>query len=129
MKTFFIEEPVFGSVLNCYVDCTYDEMVEHVGRDEKITLTDEQKKDECHQGVYIWIGNKKTSCRIIWIEKKDNLPTIAHECVHAAQHLLNERGIEVDWDNKEVIAYLTEFYFKEFLEKMKEPIKKCKKKK
>ena len=42
---------------------------------------------------------------------------LAHECMHASIHILEQRGIDFDFDNHEAFTYLMGFIFEEVLEK------------
>lgn len=59
-------------------------------------------------GRTMWLehSDKKADLVLVWVEKKDDLKTIAHECYHAATRTLMLRGILADWNNDEVCAYL-----------------------
>lgn len=51
---------------------------------------------------------------LVWTRKK-HAPTIAHECVHAANALLESRGWKPQLDNDEPQAYLVEALMREAL--------------
>ena len=42
----------------------------------------------------------------IWINKKNNFPTLAHECLHAANWTLDRAGVNPSFSNDEVQTYL-----------------------
>lgn len=51
------------------------------------------------------------SLQYIWIRKSNKnrmMAALAHECVHAAMHTLDRRGVNLPVDNHEPLAYLTE---------------------
>lgn len=43
---------------------------------------------------------------VIWTHDKKGIPELAHECLHAANMCLGSRGVEVDLENDEPVAYL-----------------------
>lgn len=43
---------------------------------------------------------------VIWVDKKRNHPTIAHECLHAANFVLDNAGVHPSFENDEAQAYL-----------------------
>lgn len=54
----------------------------------------------------------------IWVDDPKQLDVLVHECVHAANDLLNKRGIRFDADNDEPYAYYVQYLFnkcREFL--------------
>lgn len=51
-----------------------------------------------------------------------NYRTLVHECVHMAQYILDYKGIPTDVDNTEVVAYLTDYLFKECLSNITEGV-------
>lgn len=51
--------------------------------------------------------SKDEKCRIhIWVKKKSDYPTLAHECLHAANRTLGRAGWESDLWNDEPQTYL-----------------------
>lgn len=59
------------------------------------TLYLENKKAE-HEAILIWVKYKG----------KKGFSTLAHECVHAANWVLRDRGVQPDFDNDEPQCYL-----------------------
>lgn len=53
---------------------------------------------ECYQDYKV--------VEVIWIRRADDLGSLAHECVHAANFTLQLRGVKADFDNDEPLAYL-----------------------
>jgi len=49
----------------------------------------------------------------IWINKKNNPSSLAHECIHADTRCLNESGFTIICDNDEPLAYLVTWLMKE----------------
>lgn len=52
----------------------------------------------------------------IWIKSKGDIPTLAHECVHAAHFCLSHKGVKTTKSNDEPLAYLTEALVRAALE-------------
>lgn len=42
----------------------------------------------------------------IWVRDKDDVPSLAHECLHAVNHTMIKRGVLPDFNNDEAQAYL-----------------------
>ena len=43
---------------------------------------------------------------VVWVKKKGDFSTLAHECVHAASKMLHFKGVKATWRNDEPLAYL-----------------------
>ena len=60
----------------------------------------------------------------IWLKsfKETNIISmghLVHECMHATVAILNSRGIPINKNNEECVAYYQEFLFKGFLSKIR----------
>ncbi len=62
-------------------------------------------------GRMIWPKGPATQLIHIWIRKKTDMVSLVHECVHAAILTLDVRGVKLDADNDEPLAYLIEMIF------------------
>lgn len=58
------------------------------------------------------LSNGSSSIVVMYLPE-DDLQVLAHECVHAAWHVLDYAGVEVDYENHEALAYLVDHIFKE----------------
>jgi hypothetical protein len=60
---------------------------------------------------------------VIWSKHKDksveSLSTLVHECVHAANMVLDHKGIPMNLENDESQAYLVEWLFENCLRALK----------
>jgi hypothetical protein len=60
---------------------------------------------------------------VIWSKHKDrsieSLSTLVHECVHAANMILDHKGIPMSLENDESQAYLVEWLFENCLRALK----------
>lgn len=56
----------------------------------------------------------KSSQVIIWIDKKGELDTFAHELIHAINNTFYNKGIQLDTENDEPQAYLMSWLFRGF---------------
>lgn len=59
--------------------------------------------------VFIWLKDNKF----------ENLGALCHECVHAANFILNDRGIKQDTNNDEALTYLAQWVFEKCLKHMR----------
>jgi hypothetical protein len=64
----------------------------------------------------------------VYIEDFDNSKVIVHEIVHVAWFFLNHLSIDVD-ENAEILAYLVEDIYKNYLEALHESKKRSRRKK
>ncbi len=49
---------------------------------------------------------------LMYLPESYNEFVLAHECIHASWYILDNRGIELDWDNHESLTYLVEYLMK-----------------
>lgn len=56
---------------------------------------------------------------LIWVRSKKDLPSLAHECLHAANFTLARKGWRPELYNDEPQTYLFQAIFKHALEAMK----------
>lgn len=55
----------------------------------------------------------------IWVRSTSDLGVLVHECIHAANYCLSDRGIKADAVNDEPTAYLAQWLFDKFKRHMK----------
>ena len=71
------------------------------------------------EGGFMRIEKKDGHSHVIWVPDFDSTITkrgvLVHECVHAAAAILEAKGIPLRLENDEILAYLTEYIFKESL--------------
>lgn len=73
-----------------------------------ITVTDGEKF-----GIIIWTRKKASD--------KSAMPDIAHECLHAANHVLKSRGVVSSYDNDEPQTYFLSELMEQALGLTKQP--------
>lgn len=112
----------------CYDDnvwlvapCSYDEALEWLKK-KKITDWEDEGIAEYKHARGITMRRTKKSSSIIFLKKwepenPDKLSILVHECVHAAQFILEDSGVEDT--SSESLCYLTHYIFREFLKKIK----------
>ena len=54
---------------------------------------------------------------LIWTKEKKDLPTLVHECIHAAHFTLAAKGFKPDFYNDEPVTYLVQSIFRYALKK------------
>lgn len=66
--------------------------------------------DEGKDGCFNAFSKKDTDVGVIW-SRGGNVPTIAHECLHAVSYFLRGKGVPLSNDTDEIYAYLFDFLF------------------
>lgn len=87
---------------------------------ENFYFAPEWSKKYLSEFTGVSVGSENGKCLkneqgvLIWVEKYDlkNLHVLMHECIHAANYVLHDRGVVTTTDNDEALAYLAEFVFK-----------------
>lgn len=118
-KTFTIDVGIFNSIVQVYCGQDYEEQFKHF-KDIGYKIDDEDLVYDGCKGVFIPIEHETgETIKILWLKKFDgsiyDIGVVSHECVHAAQYILDDCGIDVDWNGTEQVAYLQEWLFKEIL--------------
>lgn len=49
----------------------------------------------------------------VMVIRRKELDTVVHECVHMVHMMMDKKDIPIDYDNTEVMAYMTGWLFKE----------------
>jgi hypothetical protein len=94
---------------------------------ENFYFVPEWKDSEVNEyfGVSMGIASGKTlltnSGVVIWVEKFNlkELDILHHECIHAANFVLSKKGVEIDSENDEALAYLSQFVFRQCMKHFK----------
>lgn len=66
---------------------------------------------ETVKGKLIEVHNDKGTKMLIWTQDKKDLPSLVHECVHAAHFTLALKGFKPDFYNDEPVTYLVQSIF------------------
>ena len=61
----------------------------------------------------------KTYEGIMWAHDKLDFQTLCHECVHVVIHIMNEKGLPIEYENDEGMAYMMDFWFNEVIGALK----------
>lgn len=86
--------------------------------------------DEQHVGTWtgaktLWISHPKGCALVLWFpswwDRKDgrHLSVLAHECFHAAEFVLRERGMTLTDASDEAYAYYIAWMFRECFKRLK----------
>lgn len=114
-----VEVPIFGFPL--YLSNDADEVIAFAKRkagDSK-TVKDIEEAIEDALGVSVTFnGNDDRFYRIMAVFNGD-IGTASHEAVHIGWSILRGASVEIDEDNHEMLAYLTDWLLTEFMRNFK----------
>lgn len=126
-----VSEPVFLSEINFFIGWKNSELIKLVKRRDKKVIFDDDDVIDDDASSYGKFFDCDTTDEKAWravqigefdtiIMKLDDgdiqsLGTLMHECIHAAQCVLEARGVSTDFSEAEPLAYLTEFFFQQSL--------------
>lgn len=125
-----VREPVFNSAIGFFLGYKHDEFVALLKKREPAVKTSDIEDDDGESyGTFYeldttddekkWRGIHIEAFDTIIMKLRDddiqNLGTLMHECIHAAQCVLANRGVSADWSESEPLAYLAEYYFRSAL--------------
>lgn len=100
-----------------YFEWTPEEMRAKVWTHFHVSETCRGKCFEMKDGIHIWIKNRHE-----W-------GTMVHECIHAANYLLKEKGVKVSRTNDEPLTYYAQWLFEHCMEESYETIERKSKRK
>lgn len=138
---FMVVDPVFGGLLNCYIGWSYADMLEEIKKTPNIVIpkgfdNPEHPKDAGSAAVYLNCGNSKGDgrFRVLWLptcspSDVEWQGTLLHECVHHGQYLLADRGVAVDHNEPEPMAYYVQFTYQTIVRECKRKLATLKVKK
>jgi hypothetical protein len=115
-KRFTVEVDMFASIIEVYVGYDYEKLMTYFDGLGFIVEEDD-RKDDGAKGIFIGLDHKeKYTVKVLWLRKWDgeleDIGVLSHECVHAAQYILDDCGIPVDWAGTEAVAYFQEWLLK-----------------
>lgn len=65
--------------------------------------------DNPHHGIFIWVRHRGIA----------GLGSLHHECIHAANECLKQKGVKQDTDNDEALTYLSQWLFEKCVKHMR----------
>lgn len=105
MKRRDVESPLFSVPISIFVGGNH-EAVNKALKTEAFVVPNRRGGVAFHDDGHV----------ILYVVKRNDLKTMCHESVHAANFVLKFAGVEVDTSNDETLAYLTEWIFGQLLE-------------
>lgn len=111
MKTKFIKEPVFGTYIELFWDCTEQEFCDKHNKNSDFKIYPTTGFGKC-----VHTENSKEVDVRIWINRKDNIETLSHEILHAVRFWLQDfQHIPLCKETEEVYANFHSFFMQECL--------------
>ena len=116
-RRIIIDDNVFMVKLHIYTDCTNECFEKHIERKHNTVIP----KVEGAEGNFLSCETDGGTLYCLWIESFDKtehkLGVLDHEISHCAYSILTDRGIDINDETEEVLAYyhsylLTEAYKK-----------------
>jgi len=115
MKKKFIKDKTFKTYCELVWDCSEEEFLKYAN---KMNGTDYQPNGALGKSIYQ--ESDEILNYFIWINKKDNYETLAHEILHMIRFWLQDfQGIDLNRETEEVYTLLHSFYFRECLKVLK----------
>jgi len=109
MKIKLIQDKTFHTYCRLFYDCTEIEFLNYAN---KKNGTNYQPTEAI--GKFIYQDEKDFLNVFIWIDKKNNYETLAHEILHMIRFWLQDcRYISLSEETDEVYTLLHSFYFRE----------------
>ncbi len=112
---------MFETVCTFMIAEPHEKAIEAIKRNGHRSELDEAsesdfKKDGDADGLcYSYKAKDGGTFRLLWMKKweKSNvcIGVLAHECLHLATHIANDKDISISWKNDEALARIQEFYF------------------
>jgi hypothetical protein len=85
--------------------------------DFDVTLTNKKKHFPYDIPDCQWITRIERDCAYIYLKDYTHR-VLVHECIHVAQWILDKKWIKTGIKNTEVLAYVTDWIYNEFLKKI-----------
>lgn len=127
MKTLNVSEPLFGTSASLFIECTQDELADALERDGQyraaIDVRDDDRKKRALASTWLSESMSGNPFSFIWLPHYGNqtemIGNLVHECVHLSSDICGTLGIEIEEGKaNETHAYITEYYFVEFLKQL-----------
>jgi oligoendopeptidase F len=75
-------------------------------------------------GFYSTFSNELGQIYFIWVEDKDDVPTLVHEIYHMINSIFEDREVHHGLQNQETFAYYLSYWTKKFINSSKKKKKK-----
>lgn len=95
-----------------YCDCSPLQIKKHMAKKYCIDNVDCENADVGFTNNYLPEEDNASIRYVVWIRHNDDIATLVHECIHLAFRILEDRGIKVNIENDEVLAYYHSYLFK-----------------
>lgn len=126
MRVIKASEPLFGSSALFFTECKIVDVAAWLRDNEfhraAFDVEDDTAKGSDLASTWESVDELGRPFHFIWLpyfsDTTDRLGNLTHECVHLASDICGVKGVEIEEGKKnETLAYLTEYYFTEFLKR------------
>jgi len=125
MKIIKLFDPIYRANLRVMINCSFDDCRKHTLKEFNTEL---QENNSLANGKAFALSD---GSYLVWVEKFnwsiDCQGVLVHELLHIAFYVIGDRGIKIDSDEDEALAYYFEYLFNSVWNKLK-PKKKSKRK-
>ena len=115
MKVLTVKESTFKTAATFILNASFDDLQKFLARHAEEDAKPLPETHRTDNGLMLTMKNKRGEpCYVVWVKKFDwnvrDMAILAHEIVHLAIAITDDKGIQVRAENGEVLAYLHEYY-------------------
>lgn len=123
LKQFYINIPMFDCIVYFYLEDNSG-LIDFAKKKFKVNLSD----PTIETAVGAAYNLEELGCSATYLVAIDNfwsykfsyiLPVVVHELLHSTSMLLTTRNVSANMENDEIIAYLQQYMFEQFLKKIR----------
>ena len=109
MKKKLIKDKTFNTFCELFWDCSEEEFLKRINK-----LTNMDSRPDGSRGKTVFYRNGNKVGAYVWIKKRNNLGTLAHEILHLIRFWLQDfYEMDLSEETEEVYTSLHSFYFRE----------------
>jgi hypothetical protein len=109
MTHYSIFEPLYGASIEVFIGYKSTQDVEDYFRRKYKDRWTEVEMKECWAGYTFDFTVDKLTYYVIALNKKRDFWTLTHEVLHLALRIMRDRGVKLDYNNQEPLAYFVDF--------------------
>lgn len=102
-----LKDPIYNLTVNLVLDCSWEEYVKVVK--DNVNNPDIEETSPGTRGEFRAYSN--SDLYFLYVKNKKNLDTLAHELIHLVQYMLQRRGVPLNFETTEVLAYHHAWWF------------------
>lgn len=108
LKYYEIHNDLWKAPLSLYIGNkeSYNKRMKKLGLEDDVLVLNEAGK--------YWMDREK-GYKVMWIPSLENKDVLIHELVHYCFDVMNTKGVPIQYENDETIAYLMEYMFNKIM--------------